>query len=92
MHRIGKELHYNGMGISKNSLDNTTETRNPDDYIYAGPVECFPLYSILLAINQTVVDYFSLDIEGIELRILRAIPFDLLTIKVNIDLWILDPN
>ncbi len=65
-----------------------TKRRNPAHYIYAGPVECFPLYSILLAINRTVVDYFSLDIEGIELRVLKAIPFDLVTIKVSAGYWI----
>ena len=74
-----------GMGIiehdEKNPVPPATK-RNPDDYIYAGPAECFPLYSLLLAMNQTVVDYFSLDIEGIELRVLKAIPFHLITIKV----------
>ena len=45
-------------------------------------VQCFPLYSILLALNQTNVDYFSLDIEGDELQVLKTIPFDDLNIKV----------
>ncbi|KAK2721929.1 hypothetical protein QYM36_002483 [Artemia franciscana] len=44
-------------------------------------VQCFPLYSILLALNQTVVDYFSLDVEGAELGVLRTIPFDKIDIK-----------
>ncbi len=44
-------------------------------------VPCFPLESILLAINQTHVDYFSLDVEGYELPILKTIPFD----KIQID-------
>ena len=44
------------------------------------PVYCFPLYSILLAMNQTHVDYFSLDVEGFELEILKTIPFDKLDI------------
>jgi len=52
--------------------------------IYTGPVECFSLYSLLLAVNQTtVVDYLSLDMEGVELRVLENIPFDKLTIKVS---------
>jgi len=51
--------------------------------IYAGPVECFSLYSLLLAVNQTVVDYLSLDMEGVELKVLEYIPFDKLTIKVS---------
>jgi len=42
---------------------------------------CYPLYSMLLAIGQFRVDYFSLDVEGAELAILKTIPFD----KVYID-------
>jgi len=52
-------------------------------FIYAGPAECFPLASILLALNQTVVDYFSLDVEGAEFSILKAIPFESVQIKVS---------
>ena len=51
-------------------------------------VQCFPLYSILLALNQTKVDYFSLDIEGDELYALRTIPFD----SVDIDLMTVEVN
>jgi len=40
------------------------------------PVQCFPLYSILAAVNRTVVDYFSLDIEGDELAVLQTIPWE----------------
>ncbi|KAK3607236.1 hypothetical protein CHS0354_031733 [Potamilus streckersoni] len=39
-------------------------------------VPCFPLYSIMLAINQTSIDYLGLDVEGNELPILQTIPFD----------------
>ncbi|KAK3605491.1 hypothetical protein CHS0354_001480 [Potamilus streckersoni] len=44
-------------------------------------VPCFSLYSIVLAVNQTTIDYFSLDVEGRELSVLQSIPFD----KVHID-------
>ncbi len=44
-------------------------------------VPCFPLESILLALNHTHVDYFSLDVEGLELDILKTIPFD----RIQID-------
>ena len=47
-------------------------------------VQCFPLYSILLAVNQTTVDYFSLDIEGDELAVLKTIPMHKVNIKVRI--------
>ena len=45
-------------------------------------VQCFPLYSILLALNQLTVDFFSLDVEGDELKVLRTIPFDKVIIKM----------
>ena len=39
-------------------------------------VECYPLYSLLLAMDQTRVDFLSLDIEGAELAVLRTVPWD----------------
>lgn len=39
-------------------------------------LQCFPLYSILLALGNPVVDYFSLDVEGTEIAILQTIPWD----------------
>jgi len=44
-------------------------------------VPCFPLESLLLAINQTRVDYFSLDVEGMELEVLETIPWSRLDIR-----------
>ncbi|XP_060557510.1 uncharacterized protein LOC132717938 [Ruditapes philippinarum] len=44
-------------------------------------VQCFPLYSILLAMNQLTVDYFSLDVEGAEEGILNNIPFEKIKIR-----------
>ena len=32
-------------------------------------VQCFPLYSVLKAIGNPKVDYFSLDIEGSEFQV-----------------------
>lgn len=46
-------------------------------------IQCFPFYSLLLALNQTTIDYFSLDIEGHEKRILETIPWNKMVIKVN---------
>jgi hypothetical protein len=40
-----------------------------------GFVQCFPLASLLQAINVTTVDYFSLDIERNEYKVLQAILF-----------------
>ncbi|XP_014261527.1 protein Star-like [Cimex lectularius] len=44
-------------------------------------VQCFPLYSYLLALNRTRIDYFSLDVEGAELAVLKTIPFQALDIQ-----------
>ncbi len=45
-------------------------------------VQCFPFYSVLLASNRVNIDYFSLDIEGFEMQILKTIPWDKVDIKV----------
>lgn len=44
-------------------------------------IHCMPLTAILLAVNMTDIDFFSLDIEGHELDVLRAIDFDQIKIK-----------
>ena len=48
-------------------------------------VQCFPLQSLLRAANLTSIDYFSLDVEGLELKILKTFPFKDFDIKVRID-------
>ncbi|KHJ42316.1 hypothetical protein D918_07655 [Trichuris suis] len=45
-------------------------------------VWCFPLETMLLAIGQTHVDYFVLDVEGAEMSVLRSLPLDRLDITV----------
>ena len=45
-------------------------------------VLCFPLYSILLALNRTTVDFFSLDIDGHEFRVLKTIPWHKVHVRV----------
>ena len=45
-------------------------------------VPCIPVASLLLALNRTTVDYFSLDVEGMELPVLQTIPFESHVIKV----------
>jgi len=46
-------------------------------------VTCLPVWSILQALDIKVVDYFSLDIEGNELQVLKTIPFDQVFFKVK---------
>ena len=38
-------------------------------------VQCFPVYSAMLALGLPTVDYFSLDIEGAEYEVLKSLPF-----------------
>ena len=45
-------------------------------------VQCFPFYSVLKALNRTRVDYFSLDVEGDELSVLKTIPWGLVDIRM----------
>ena len=45
-------------------------------------VPLVPFYSILLALDNPTIDYFSLDVEGYELDILKTIPFDKVNIKI----------
>ena len=52
-------------------------------------VNCYPLYSLLLAVNKAKsVDFLSLDIEGAELAVLKTIPWE----KVNINLIMVEMN
>ena len=44
---------------------------------------CFPLYSFLLAIGRTTIDYLSLDVESSEYKVLSTIPWDKVDIKVS---------
>ena len=47
-------------------------------------VTCIPLYTILLALGNPTVDFFSLDVEGAELDILKTIPWSKVRIKVSL--------
>ena len=47
-------------------------------------VQCFSFYSILLATGRNRVDFFSLDIEGDELTVLKTIPWNRVDIKTLI--------
>ena len=55
-------------------------------HVKATDTLCIPVYSILEAINIHHINFFSLDVEGAELEILKTIPFD----KVKIDLFLIE--
>ncbi|VDP32958.1 unnamed protein product, partial [Soboliphyme baturini] len=52
------------------------------DHISVTDVWCFPLLSVLLAINRTDIDYLALSMEGAEIPVLRSIITDKLNITV----------
>ena len=71
-------------GLSAQALSNNIKrTFHPDKDITRYPVECVPLYTALRAINRTSVDFFSLDVEGVEMGVLAYMPWDKVDIKVR---------
>ncbi|KAF7995231.1 hypothetical protein HCN44_004703 [Aphidius gifuensis] len=51
-------------------------------------LKCFPLYSILLAYNQTTIDYLSLDSNDLlERKVLDTIPWNIIKISVLAIRW-----
>ena len=44
-------------------------------------MQCFPLFSLLLAIGNPSVDLLSLDIEGAEYKVLQTLPWDRVDIR-----------
>ncbi len=77
---------YNGTAETLGAIIEEKVVKHPKshkdtDNIYK--MQCFPLYSILLAIGKTDVDYFGLDIEGAEYKILKTIPWHKVNIKVQ---------
>merc|ERR1719460_1874786 len=57
-------------------------TATEGEEVTAFEMQCMPLYTILLAMGNPTVHYFSLDVEGSEFPILKTIPFDKVDIKV----------
>ena len=76
-HSLLRIIETNGEG--GNQTYNYTSNINITKTI---ETQCFPLYSLLMALNQTTVNYFSLDIEGHEKKVLETIPWNKVDIKV----------
>ena len=55
-----------------------------DEYEYevTTTLQCFPLFSTLLALDNPTVNFLSLDIEGAEFEVLKTIPWDKVDIEV----------
>ncbi|KAI4462134.1 protein star [Holotrichia oblita] len=67
-------------GVKINSIHSNSIIDDSD--IFNTRVKCFPLYSLLLAMNVTAIDYLCLKTGGTELQVLETIPFDRVIIKV----------
>ena len=69
-------------------LDLSKWFKPEDNDIQEIQVQCFPLFSVLVALGNPHIDYFSLDIEGAEWTILKSLPWDrinvtALTVEIN---------
>jgi FkbM family methyltransferase len=53
-------------------------------------VPCFKLDTVLDTIQQTHIDYFSLDVEGAELFILNSMKNELKSGKIIVDVWTIE--
>ena len=76
------------VNINDNADETTTNDKNNDKSVHhkgmrLATVQCFPLYSILLAVGRTRIDYFSLDVEGSETDVLTSTPWHKIYIKVR---------
>ncbi|KAG5888573.1 hypothetical protein JTB14_029870 [Gonioctena quinquepunctata] len=72
-------LHQESEGVKINSIHSSILD---DSDWFNTRVKCFPLYSLLLAMNITNIDYFSLETGGTELQVLETIPFERVNIEV----------
>jgi hypothetical protein len=51
---------------------------------------CFKLDTVLDNIQQTHIDYFSLDVEGAELFVLNSMKNELKSGKMIVDVWTIE--
>lgn len=74
------------MTTTYGSYFNLGRILNNDEKVKSGDtvfnVTCLPFFAVIQSMSITEIDYFSLDVEGFELDILKTIPFDKINIKV----------
>ena len=74
--------------VKPSHIGRDLSAKPPRDYERELQVQCFPLYSVLQALDNPNIDYFSLDIEGAEYVVLDTLPWD----KVNMTLLSIETN
>ena len=87
-HKFGLQTYVNTNLVRKPRTSRNIGIANWYSFRYTRSikVQCFPAYSILKALNVSRIDYFSLDVEGIENLILKTLPLD----KIDIDIFSID--
>ena len=85
---IAKFMPAGMIGGVEEGYTETMKKRAGSEFPNTASVEvfCMPLGLILTALEMYHINFFSLDVEGAELEILRTIPFD----KVKIDLFFIE--
>ena len=81
---VFKLIFFLCVKVSFQQSENTGKIADFDvGYTHNGyaDVQCFPFETMMTALNVSTIDYFSLDVEGAELDILRTIPFNKFDIK-----------
>lgn len=71
------------MSFSYSPLSEATVNNVRSHFLFK--IQCFPLESILAALDNPTVNLFVLDIEGFELAVLRAINWDKVSIEVSLE-------
>ncbi|MPC99197.1 Protein Star [Portunus trituberculatus] len=72
--------HANTREINTHNTLLHDEMSNSSQRAYT-KAQCFPLTSYLLALNVTLIDFLSLDIQGHEWGVLRSLPLDRLRVR-----------
>ncbi|OAD52136.1 Protein Star [Eufriesea mexicana] len=81
---VNSFLMANNVGRLHEPNASDSHLPNSPDVAHSGihvSVQCFPFIHLMYALNVTTVNYFSLDIEGHELKVLKTIPFDMINIE-----------
>jgi FkbM family methyltransferase len=76
-----------GATIEKTKFNNDLNSAPDGKQLMLSKVECYPLYSLMLATSLTVVDFLALDVEGIELQVLSTLPWEKIYIGVCLMRW-----
>lgn len=65
------------VNMQSNIIDEDTETGS-----FYSRVKCFPLFTIMLAVNKTNIDVLSLGCNKQDMNILETVPFEKVNIKI----------